>query len=558
MIRFDMSEFSNPVSVQRLIGGTGEAEGLLTAKVREQPFSVVLLDEFEKAHQSFFDLLLQMLGEGRLTDSRGRVADFTNSIIVMTSNLGASEFQRGKSGFFNNSRHKQAAFKHFDSAVREFLRPEIFNRLDRIVPFAPLDEKSVFRIAEIEIEKLKKRDGLRFRPVKLEIGKDVLKHLAETGYEVRYGARPLKRAVERKLLAPLSAELNLRPADEKLTVETLIKNGEIELNLIAETETKKLKAESAVLAINAERIADLRRRMQKFSASYRLTELTDEIYQTIRLKALLKRGKWISEEDQKRIERQPKIEGFLKNIKDFSGEVSQTEDALLLEIYGKSASENQKYADEILQKEKQFQAYLFELLKFQYPNPNKIKLVFFGENAAELFKLLRLFAACFKHAKSEIKSVSAFTTEKQKNTEIEPGTLFDRAVYRMEVEDAEKFLSKTPPEILGVLLEIEGELALPRFGAETGIHRFIYGTRNNRVLIGSTEAEFEKYALSEELSKRDSVKFQTERRIYDISQNKVKDLFLEKTFSIESIELQTVLIEAIETNLIKTAENLYN
>ncbi len=557
MIRFDMSEFSNPVSVQRLIGGTGEAEGLLTAKVREQPFSVLLLDEFEKAHPSFFDLLLQMLGEGRLTDSRGRVADFTNSIIVMTSNLGASEFQRGKSGFSNSSRQTQAAVKHFDSAVREFLRPEIFNRLDRIVPFAPLDEKSVLKIAELEIEKLKKRDGLRFRPVKLEIGEDVLNYLAETGYEVRYGARPLKRAVERKLLAPLSAELNLRPANEKLTVETALKKGEIELNFIGETETKKLKAESAVLATNAERIADLRRRMQKFSASYRLTELTDEIYQTIRLKALLNRGKWISEEDQKRIERQPKIEKFLKNIKEFADEISRMEDALLLEIYGKSVGENQKYADEILQKEKQFQTFLFELLKFQYPNPNKIKLEFFGENAAELFKLLRLFAACFKNAKSEIKRILAFTTEKQKDTEIEPKTLFDRAVYRTDMENSERFLSKTRAEILGVLLEIEGELALPRFGAETGIHRFIHGTRSNRVLIGSTEADFEKYALSEDLSKRDSVKFQTERRIYDISQNKVKDLFLEKTFSIENIDLQTVLIEAIETNLIKTSENLY-
>src|SRR5215213_3750783 len=156
LIRFDMSEFSNALSVQRLIGGTGEGEGQLTAKVREQPFSVVLLDEFEKAHHSFFDLLLQMLGEGRLTDSVGRVADFTNSIIVMTSNLGASEFQRGKSGFMRNARERQTAVKHFEAAVKSFLRPEIYNRLDRIVPFAPLDEKTVLRIAGLEIEKLRR------------------------------------------------------------------------------------------------------------------------------------------------------------------------------------------------------------------------------------------------------------------------------------------------------------------------------------------------------------------------------------------------------------------
>ena len=440
MIRFDMSEFSNAISVQRLIGGTGEAEGLLTAKVREQPFSVVLLDEFEKAHSSFFDLLLQMLGEGRLTDSAGRTADFTNSIIVMTSNLGASEFQRGKSGFVNNSRQKQAAVKHFDSAVRDFLRPEIFNRLDRIVPFAPLDEKTVLKIADLEIEKLKMRDGLRFRSVKLEIGKDVLKHLAKTGYDIRYGARPLKRIVEKNLLAPLSAELNLRPTDEKLIVETQVKNGKIALDFIGEDEPKKRKTATAILATNAERIAELRRRTQKLLASYRLTELSDEIYQIIRLEAAQKRGKWIYDEDRKRIERKLKIEKFLKNVKDFAFEISRTEDEILLEIYGKSLSENRKYADEIIKNEKQFQKYLFELLKFQYQNPNEIKLAFFSENAGELFKLLRLFAGCFKHSKAEITNCLAFTTEKQKDVKIEEKLLFNRAVYRKEIADAERFI----------------------------------------------------------------------------------------------------------------------
>lgn len=556
MIRFDMSEFSNEISVQRLIGGTGEAEGLLTAKVREQPFSVLLLDEFEKAHSSFFDLLLQMLGEGRLTDSVGRAADFTNSIIVMTSNLGASEFQRGKSGFVNNSRQKQASVKHFDSAVRDFLRPEIFNRLDRIVPFAPLDEKTVVQIAELEIEKLKRRDGLRFRPIKLEIGRDVLKHLAKTGYDIRYGARPLKRIIENNLLAPLSAELNLRPTDEKLIVETEVKNDKIVLNFITEDEPRNRKTSDAIPATNAERIAELRRRTQKLPASYRITELNDEIYRIIRLEAAQKRGKWIYEKDQKRIERKIKIEKFLQNIKDFSAEISRMEDKILLEIYGKSSSENEKYGDEILEKQRLFRGFLFELLKLQYENPNTIKFVFFSENTNEIFKLLRLFANCFKNSKSAMTNCLAFTTEKQKDRKIEDKLLFGRAVYRKEIADAERFIKSAPQEIFGVLLEIEGDLALPRFGAETGVHRFIHGARSNRILIDLTDAEFAKYELPEDLTKRDSVKFQTERRVYDLSQNKVKDLFLEKTFSLENVNLQTVLIEAIETNLIKTAENL--
>lgn len=558
MIRFDMSEFSNALSVQRLIGGTGEAEGLLTAKVREQPFSVVLLDEFEKAHPTFFDLLLQMLGEGRLTDSNGRVADFTNSIIVMTSNLGASEFQRGKSGFMQNARQKKAAVNHFDSAVRQFLRPEIFNRLDRIVPFAPLDENTVLKIAELEIEKLRRRDGLRFRPVKLEIENKVLEYLAEKGYDIRYGARPLRRTIERELLAPLSAELNLRPADEKLTVATAVKNGKIDLHFTSEEETKKQKTANAVLATDAELIADLRRRMQKFSASYRLTELQDEIYRISRLEALQKRGKWIYDEDKRRIERKPKIQKFLHGVKSFAEEMSLAEDRILLEIYGKSAAEYQRFSEDIRKKETRFQEYLFELLKFQYENPNAINLAFFSENAGELFYLLRLFSDCFKNAKTEIKNGLIFTTEKQKDREIEPKTLFDRAVYRKEIEDAKKVLSSMRPEVFGVLLNLEGELALPRFGAETGVHRFVRGTRTNRILVASTIAAFEKYELPDDLTKRDCVKFQTERRVYDFPQNRVKDLILEKTFSIETTDPQKVLIDAVETNLIKISENLYN
>ncbi|MEZ5425112.1 MAG: AAA family ATPase [Pyrinomonadaceae bacterium] len=556
MIRFDMSEYSNPVSVQRLIGGTGEKEGLLTARVREQPFSVVLLDEFEKAHHSFFDLLLQMLGEGRLTDSVGRVADFTNSIIVMTSNLGASEFQRGKSGFSRDSRQRKEAVRHFDQAVREFLRPEIFNRLDRIVPFAPLDEKTVLKIASAEIEKLKKRDGLRYRPIRLNISKKVLSFLAETGYDIRYGARPLKRAIERRLLAPLAAELNRRPENQKLAVETDLENGRISLKYVLSEEPKHFRAETGALASNAVRISRLRRRIQKFSTSHRLTELNDEIYRAIRLEALQKRGRWIYEEDQKRIERKPLIERFLKKAEEFADQVNRTEDEILLKIYGKTEGEKQTFAELIENQEKKFQSQLFELLKFQYPQPNEVNLVFFSENAPELFNLLRLFTAVFRQTKTGIKTGLAFTTEKQKNQPIETKLLFDRVVYRKEIQEPEKFFGSARQEICGVFLAIEGDLALPRFGAEIGIHRFQRGGRTNRVLIGSPAGDPGKYVLPDDLTGRDSVRYQSERRFYDLSQNKVKDPLLDKTFSLENNGLEEIFALAVEEHLIRTSENL--
>ncbi|MDB5294153.1 MAG: ATP-dependent Clp protease ATP-binding subunit, partial [Phycisphaerales bacterium] len=154
MARFDMSEFGTAYDVQRLVGGvpggaaatlgggsaTGRgaaAEGLLTAKVREQPFAVVLLDEVEKAHPLLFDLLLQVLGEGRLTDAAGRVADFTNAVVVMTSNLGAERFGQAGFGLREAGGAGGDAAAHFTEAVRDFLRPELFNRIDRIVPILP-------------------------------------------------------------------------------------------------------------------------------------------------------------------------------------------------------------------------------------------------------------------------------------------------------------------------------------------------------------------------------------------------------------------------------------
>src|SRR4029079_3920881 len=133
LTRFDMSEFGDSVSVQRLVGGVFGSEGLLTARIREQPFSVVLLDEFEKGHLQMLDLLLQVLGEGRLTDAAGRLADFSNAVVILTSNLGADSYQQGAFGFLGESASDEAAQRdrareHFGRAVQEHVRPELFNR----------------------------------------------------------------------------------------------------------------------------------------------------------------------------------------------------------------------------------------------------------------------------------------------------------------------------------------------------------------------------------------------------------------------------------------------
>ncbi len=208
MIRFDMSEYTDMLAVMRLTGDTGSGEGLLTATVRQNPFSVILFDELEKVHPSFYDLLLQILGEGRLTDARGRVADFCSTIIIMTSNIGARAFQTSSVGFGSSDPTASDASEHFRTAVQAHFRPELFNRLDRIIAFAPLQREVIRKIVDRELLHIMKREGFQGRDVNFLPEKEVLDFLGEKGYNARYGARFLQRTLRERLIIPLAHELN--------------------------------------------------------------------------------------------------------------------------------------------------------------------------------------------------------------------------------------------------------------------------------------------------------------------------------------------------------------
>jgi ATP-dependent Clp protease ATP-binding subunit ClpC len=281
LTRFDMSEYADPVSVRRLVGGAFGSEGLLTAKVREQPFSVLLLDEVEKADASFFDLLLQALGEARLTDAGGRLADFRNTVVILTSNLGAESYRKGSTGFVSNAPTKAEATAHFARAVEQFLRPEMFNRLDRVVPFAPLAADTIRRIADREWQKVQNRDGVRFREVKLTTAPDLLDHLAAVGFDPRYGARPLKRAMERELLAPLARQMNRHPGDTPLTVEVGVERGkpDVMVRPVQGPRGRSNREPAGPAGKLAAAAQVLRRWHQLVGTSSTVRELENEVYQ---------------------------------------------------------------------------------------------------------------------------------------------------------------------------------------------------------------------------------------------------------------------------------------
>jgi ATP-dependent Clp protease ATP-binding subunit ClpC len=203
LARFDMSEFRGPLAAERLIRGSDSGDGLLTRRIRQQPFTVLLLDEIEKADSSVFDLLLQVAGEGRLSDAQGKVASFNNAIIIMTSNLGAMH-QGAAPGFGSQA---TVGREHYLQQVREHFRPEFINRLDRIVAFEPMTLEQMREVTELSIERLRRREGLDQRNVELLLSPGAALKLAEDGYSRAYGARGLRRHLEHALVAPLAGVL---------------------------------------------------------------------------------------------------------------------------------------------------------------------------------------------------------------------------------------------------------------------------------------------------------------------------------------------------------------
>ncbi len=208
MIRFDMSEYAHPMAVSRLLGSSFFSDGLLTSAVRRAPFSVLLFDEIEKAHRGFQDLLLQILDEGRLTDSQGKVVNFCSTIIIMTSNIGAANLQDHRISWKSTIDADEIA-RHFEFAVQQKFRPELYNRIDRITPFSPLSQSTIARIVKREIAKLKEREGIKFRNLTIDLDDTVFDFLGVRGYDRRYGARYLQRAIREELIIPLSRQINL-------------------------------------------------------------------------------------------------------------------------------------------------------------------------------------------------------------------------------------------------------------------------------------------------------------------------------------------------------------
>lgn len=241
LIRVDMSEYMERHSVSKLIGSppgyVGHDEsGQLTEAVRHRPYAVILFDEIEKAHPEVFNVLLQVLDDGRLTDAKGRVINFKNSIIVMTSNIGSEYIQKMETiGFHNNTEEKEyvQTKEKVEDALKEHFRPEFLNRIDEIVVFDILSPEAIKQIVSIRINVVLSR--LAEKGIIVTVGEDALSYLAKVGYNPHYGARPLNRLIQTKILNPIAERIIARTINEGDTVDVSM-NGE---ETIVSVSTKK-------------------------------------------------------------------------------------------------------------------------------------------------------------------------------------------------------------------------------------------------------------------------------------------------------------------------------
>lgn len=236
MVRIDMSEYQERHTVSRLIGAPPgyvgyEESGQLTEAVRRKPYSIVLLDEIEKAHPDVFNILLQVLEDGRLTDNKGRVVDFKNTIIIMTSNIGSEYLQEMIEKHENDL---ESAWNEAKSSVlgllKKSIKPELLNRIDEIVVFRPLMKQQVREIVKLQLAILEKK--LAERNIHLQYEANMLDFLADNGYEPELGARPVKRAIQRYLTDPLSSLLIGSPSASEMTIRVMPAGEKLDFQLV--------------------------------------------------------------------------------------------------------------------------------------------------------------------------------------------------------------------------------------------------------------------------------------------------------------------------------------
>lgn len=559
MARFDMSEYAGAEAVQRLIGGPA-GEGLLTARIREQPFSVLLLDEFEKAHPHLLDLLLQVIGEARLTDRWGRMADFSNAVIILTSNLGANSFMRGRMGFA--AAHPDPV-EHFLGETRRFVRPELLNRLDRVIPFLPLSPEAMGSVLHKELQLIRRRPGIAQAGVSLSLAAEAADFLIAEAHQPELGARPLKREVERRLLAPLAEILNNAPG-VALQVQADAQQGQ--LSLLADPRPAGSPASQRQSALDAAgNCTGLRRKAQAADRSPALQEVRNEIF---RLRRLLDQhekvkdrnsrgtGSAQTDRDRRRLPVLEQVEGaFSKLLKDLAG----LEDDLVLSAAGRERGDAGSLQQRLHAAGGMWEDALLGLLRMRFAEADESTLIMECPNHDLLFDLGRAYALWATAAPAQIRGfwltrqpsaqdLAALRRRADADGECrraldawratDPG-----AILRIPMSDPLEFLAEPREEPGRLVLQVTGTDIALRVTPEQGRHLFKLDSGSQPVeLIVSvapgTRLDPEKVELTGAGA--------PVRRTYELHTRQAHDVLTDEVLAWTGSRLDTVVARGIE------------
>ena len=518
MIRFDMSEFSNPYAVTRLIGASYKEDGLLTSAIRREPFSVILFDEIEKASPNFYDLLLQILGEGRLTDSRGKVVNFCSTIIIMTSNIGAKKLQSNTISW-SKDLDVELVIDHFMSAVRKHFRPELFNRIDQIIPFEPLTKEVIKIIVHREVDIFKKREGIKYRKMDFFLTDEVYSFLGEVGYNPKYGARHLQRAIREHLIIPLANKLNAYDYDEQLIVNIVLEENKVALHI----ETDPLKLDLLMEELTRNEFADysssLRRGIGALQEGSFYVQLLSRLDMYESQKKKLKEKFW---EDKRRSEDYSYCLTTKENVEAMANIISDYEEELALVILDLKKY-NPNIIDDIKQWEADYYNLKLELFMRISPQANTSYLAIYGREPS---RLAEIYIRIFEEKDYYYSYNTIWYNEDYYNEEVivskgeGADKTFSRKPRYQYVYVENSYTPKNGDDLLvGVVFVIKGDCPAIYFKEETGFQK-----------IKITQKESYKYLVDASdkpihpphgLNRRNFFEKSKERRIY--SETRIKD-----------------------------------
>ena len=523
MLRFDMSEYSDPYTVSRL---TSTSESSLVSQIRQQPFSVVLFDEIEKAAHHFFDLLLQVLGEGRLTDDQGNIANFCSTIIIMTSNLGAQDYMQPGIGFANSRNHNRNHSRnhssdqmsdHFEAAVTQHFRPELFNRIDRVVPFGPLSENHQAKIIEKEVNNLLKSPGIAHRKVSITIDDSVWQWLQTLNIDFRYGARAIQRQLQKYLMSPLAKALCLEPVETPMTLALSSSDNQLIIEKTIHNESQK---SLGAFSQFTDKVSTLRRQIRYLNDSSTWIHLLSRIDQLEHKKTRKKQNFWAN----------PEYVQALSHLDELKQRYTkQQQDIVRFESL--CLSQYQEQTVDILWQDyhhqlARYQQYFIQLLKdteaYIHPNNNHVVLGCYG--VGSLLKELKAFyegiAEHFQwrctvyniYYVKQAKTIDELTEAlKPDRKEIEINSQEEDVSYwRSARKLSHNFLVKT-----GYLYTIEGPCAAHYLANESGLVESINGKQKNTAFIALSKGDIKDHSIPDGIERKEFYKSRKKQRVIE-------------------------------------------